>query len=44
MIMIIIVITIIIILLIIMIIMIITTRVPSCKLHESETYHAKSNQ
>ena len=35
---------IIIIMTIIMIITIIITRVPSCKLHESEAYHAKSNQ
>ena len=35
---------IIIIITIIIIIIIIITRVPSCKLHESETLHAKSNQ
>ena len=35
---------IIIIMIIIIIIIIIITRVPSCKLHESETHHAKPNQ
>ena len=45
-----IIIIIIIIIVVIIVIMMITTttiiitRVPSCKLHESETYHAKSNQ